>query len=78
MWNLFLLRCFLIKLSIKVLFYQVYQLDDSHSKVLGKGQDLLVDETIDRNSSVLRKEIEGKVVISNPLISRFLVEGKIL
>lgn len=73
-WNLFLLHCFVIKLSIKVLFYHVYQLDDSHSKVLGNGQDLLVDETIDSNSSILRKEIEGKLSYPTPLFPDFLLK----
>lgn len=41
-------------------------LEDSNSKVVGAGDELLVDDTTDSISSMLTKEIEGEVSISNP------------
>lgn len=43
------------------LYFQPYQPNDSNSTVVGNGDDLLVDDTTDSISSVLRKEIEGKI-----------------
>lgn len=48
---------------------------DSNSKVIGNGEGL-GDETADSISSVLRKEIEGKISISKPNVSKSFVEGK--
>lgn len=55
---------------------QSFLSDDSNSKVLGNGDDLLMDDKTDNTSSVLRKEIEGKIAISKPKGSTSLVEGK--
>lgn len=43
------------------LYNILWQLEDSNSKIVGAGDELLVDDTTDSISSVLRKEIEGKV-----------------
>lgn len=48
------------------LYFQPCLPDDSNSKVVGNEYDLLVYETTNSISSVLRKEIEGKVAISKP------------
>lgn len=44
---------------------QVFQPEDSNSKVLGNEGDTFHDDITDSITSILRKEIEGKVVISN-------------
>lgn len=46
--------------------HSYFQPEDSNSRVVGTGDELLVDDTTDSLSSVLRKEIEGKVITSNP------------
>lgn len=48
------------------LYNILWQPEDSNSRVVGTGDELLVDDTTDSLSSVLRKEIEGKVITSNP------------
>lgn len=63
-------------LTIISLHFQTFQPDDSNLKVLGNGDDLLVDDTTESITSVLRKEIEGKIAISNPKVSNSRVEGK--
>lgn len=44
-----------------------FQPEDSNSKIFGNQADPTGEETTDSISSMLRKEIEGKVVISKPL-----------
>lgn len=56
--------------------YQVYQPDDSHSKIVGSGKEPIAEETTDSISSVLRKEIEGKIVISNSPIPKKYLDDK--
>lgn len=48
-----------------------WQPEDSNSEV----DDLIVEDTMNSISSVLRKVIEGKVTIFNPKVSSSLVEG---
>lgn len=46
----------------------------SNSKILGNQADPIEEETMDSISSMLRKEIEGKVVIPSHLI-RLLIKN---
>lgn len=70
----------LSRIDLPVAFDEFYvwllQPEDSNSKVAGNRDILLVKDTIYSISSVLRKEIEGKVSISKPKVSSSLVEGK--
>lgn len=58
-----------------IISFQPFHPEDSNSKVLGNGEGIGV-ETADSISSVLRKEIEGKISISKPNVSKSFVEGK--
>lgn len=59
-----------------VWFFWLLQPEDSNSKVAGNGVDLLVEDTTDIISLILRKEIEGKVNISKPKTLSPVVEEK--
>lgn len=63
-------------LTLFGLYFWPYIPKDSNSKVVGNEDDLLVDDTTDSISSVLEKEIEGKVSISKPKGSNSVTEGK--
>lgn len=54
---------------------RLFHPEDCQSKTLGAA-DLLIDENIDRISSVLRKEIEGNLIIANDSLPGYLEEGK--
>lgn len=51
-----------VRLAYDILDYQGFQPEDSNSKVLDNQADPNVDETTDSISSILRKEIEGKLL----------------
>lgn len=53
-----------------------FQPEDSTSKVVGNGDDHIGEDTMDIISSVLRKEIEGKVSISKPIAQLAALKGK--
>lgn len=59
-----------------VLFYQAFQPEDSQSNILDDADDLFFDESIDSIFSVLRKEMEGQVFISNDPVL-FLMKARI-
>lgn len=56
--------------------YCSFQPEDSNSKVVANGDDLLVEDMMDSIASVLRKEIEGKVSISKPNTHTSIPKGK--
>lgn len=56
--------------------YHAFQPEGSNSQVVGNTEDHLAEDTMDSISSILRKEIEGKITISNPKVSASLAEGK--
>lgn len=58
------------------LYNVIWQSEGSNSKVVGNRDDLLVEDTMDTISSVLRKEFEGKVYISNLKIHFSVLKGK--
>lgn len=55
---------------------QDFQPEHNNSKILGNAEDRLAEDTLDSISSMLSKEIEGKIALSNPRISATLAEGK--
>lgn len=69
------LGCFGVCLTNKMLTYQGFQPEDSNSKVLGNEGDLIIDDTTNSISSVLRKE-KGKWVIPNPSNPGLIADGK--
>lgn len=56
--------------------YCSFQPEDSNSKVVGIGDEILGEDTTNSISSVLRKEIEGKMSISNPMNHLSVLKGK--
>lgn len=71
-----LFGCISFKVFIMVLFYQAFQPEDSQSNILDDADDLFFDESIDSIFSVLRKEMEGQVFISNDPVL-FLMKARI-
>lgn len=58
------------------LYNIIWQPEDSTSKVVGNGDEQIGEDRMDSISSVLRKEIEGKVSISNPKAQLAALKGK--
>lgn len=54
----------------------LWQPEDSNSKVAGNEDELSVEDNTDIISSILRKEIEGKVIISKIKTPSSLAEEK--
>lgn len=71
-----LFGCTNFNVTIMVLFSQAFKSEVSQSKILDDAYDLLIDENTNNISSVLRKEIEGKIFIANDPVLNFLDEGK--
>lgn len=56
-----MINCFVCHLSVKDIFYQASQPEDTQSKILGATDPLLIEENTDSISSVLREEIDMTV-----------------
>lgn len=70
-----IIYCNVLQLIERISSLRLFHPEDCQSKTLGAA-DLLIDENIDRISSVLRKEIEGNLIIANDSLPGYLEEGK--